>query len=128
MAHWEEKTRVEVGKVSLELPTTLVNRKGDPIDSAANMFEGEGVAVIVDQGPFADRLTSYVGLPEFREDIINVAGTSGHTIFFRSPDGSTYTVAIHLPMPQNVTVVVKSDSSVPKSVPREIIESLRPIK
>jgi hypothetical protein len=127
MTHWEEKTRIEVGKVSLELPTSLLNRKGDPIDSAANIFEGEGVMVIVDQGPFADRLTSYVGLPEYREDSIHVAGTSGHTIFFQSPDGGTYTMAIHLPMPQNVTVVIKSASSVPESVPREIIESLRPL-
>lgn len=125
MTRWDEKVRVVVGKVSLELPVALVKRQDAPLDSAAGVFEGSNVTVIVDQGPFADRLDSHAGRPEYQEEVKPVAGTSGRTIFFRSPQGGTYTVAIHLPAPKHVTVVVQADASVPEQVPRDIVESLR---
>lgn len=125
MTRWDEKVRVSVGNVSLELPTSLVKRPDIPIDSAAGVFEGSGVMVIVDQGPFANRLDSYAGHPEYQEKIKEVAGTTSRTISFQSPDRGTYTVAIHLPAPKHVTVVVQADAYVPEQVPREIIESLR---
>jgi len=89
------------------------------------VFAGSGVTVIVDQGPFADRLDSYAGSPEFREEIKDVAGTTSRAISFRSPDRGTYTVATHLPAPRHVTVVVQADASVPERVPRGVIESLQ---
>ncbi len=125
MTRWDEKVRVTVGNVSLALPTSLVKRQDTPIDSAASVFEGSGVMVIVDQGPFADPLNSYAGHPGFWEEIKDVAGTPSRMISFRSPDLSTYTVAIHLLAPKHVTVVVQADDSVPKRVPKEIVESLQ---
>lgn len=125
MTRWDEEVRVAVGNVSLELPTALVKRQDTPIDSAASVFEGSGMTVIIEQGPFADRLESQAGRPEYQEEIKNVAGTTSRTIFFRSPDHGTYTMATHLSAPKYVTVVVQADASVPEQVPREIIESLR---
>jgi hypothetical protein len=125
VTHWDEKVRVAVGNISLELPASLSRGQDTPIDSAASVFSGSGVTVIVDQGPFADRLDSYAGHPEFREEIKDVAGTTSRAIYFRSPDRGTYTVATHLPEPRQVTVVVQADASVPERVPRGVIESLR---
>ena len=125
VTRWDEKVRVSVGNVSLELPISLVKRQDTPIDSVASVFEGSGVTVIVDQGPFANRLDSYAGHPEYQEMIKDVSGTTSRTISFQSPDRGTYTVATHLAAPKHVTVVVQADASVPEQVPREIIESLR---
>jgi hypothetical protein len=122
---WDEKVRVAVGNISLELPITLVKKQDTFIDSAGSVFEGSGVIVIADQGPFADRLDSYAGHPEYQEEIKNIAGTTSRKISFRSPDGATHTVAIHLLAPKHVTLVVHADASVPREVPSEIIESLR---
>jgi hypothetical protein len=122
---WNEKIRVTVGNVGLELPSSLVKRQDTAVDSASAVFEGSGLIVIVDQGPFADRLDAYVGNPEYREEMRNIAGTTARTIFFRRPDRGTYTMAVHLTAPKLVTVVVHADKSVPEQVPGEIIESLR---
>jgi hypothetical protein len=128
VTRWDEKVQVAVGNVSLELPTYLVKKQDTPIDSAASVFEGSGVTVIIDQGPFADRLDSYAGHLEFREEIKDVAGMTSRTISFQRPDRGTYTVATHIPAPKHVTVVVQADASVPEQVPREIIKSLRLLK
>jgi len=122
---WDDKVRVTVGNVSLELPTSVVVRQDTSIDSAASVFEGSGVMVIVDQGPFADRLDSYAGYPGYREEVTEIAGMAGRTITFRSPDGGAYTLAIHISAPKQVTVVVTADDSVPEWVPRGIIASLQ---
>lgn len=125
MTSWNQKVRVAVGNVSLELPNAVPKRQDAPIDSAASVFEGGGVTVIVDQSPFADRLDSLAGLPEYREEVKNVGGTIGRMVFFHSPDRSMYTVGIHLPAPAHVTIVVQADASVPERIPREIVGSLR---
>jgi hypothetical protein len=125
VTRWDEKVRVVVGNVSLELSTSLMRREGTHIDSSANVFEGSGIIVIIDQGPFADRLDYYADRPEYQEKIKNIAGTTSRTISFRCPDRGTYTVAAHLLSPKHVTVVVQADAFVPERVPREIIESLR---
>jgi hypothetical protein len=125
MTSWNEKARVAVGNVSLELPASVVQRQDTSIDSAGGVFEGGGMMVIVDEGPFADRLDSYVGLPDFRENTKEVAGTTGREVFFRKPDRGTYTIGIHVPAPKHVTLVIHADASIPERVAEEIIDSLR---
>jgi len=125
VTRWDQKIRVAVGNVSLELPSSLVKRQDTPIDSAASVFEGSGVTVIVDQGPFADSLDSHAGHLEYQEEFKDIAGTTSRTISFRSHDRGTYTLATYLPAPTHVTVVVQADAYVPGWVLREIIESLR---
>jgi len=123
--HWDEKVRIAVGSISLELPVFLLNRQATLPSFPASVFVGSGLTVIVDQGPFADRLDSYASHPEFHEEIDEVNGTSGRTIACRSPERGTYTVATHIPAPNHVTVVVQANALVPEPVPRKIIESLR---
>jgi catechol 2,3-dioxygenase-like lactoylglutathione lyase family enzyme len=125
MTDWDETTRVTVGQVSLELPAALVQSAGAPIDSAAAVFEGGGLTVIVDQGPFADRLDAHAGRPDLREETREVAGATARTVFFRDPEHNTYTVGIHVPAPHYLTVVIQADAAVPEHVAHAIIDSVR---
>lgn len=125
MTQWDKKVRVSVGSVSLELPASVVKGQDTPVDSVASVFEGGGVRIIVDQGPFANRLDSYAGHPEYQQDSKEVDGTAARTISFRSPERGTSTVAIHVPAPKYVTVVVEAEPDVPRQVSEEIINSLR---
>lgn len=125
MKHWDEKVRIAVGNISLELPVLLLNRQATLTSCPASVFVGSGLTVIVDQGPFADRLDGYASHPEYQEGIEEVTGTPGRTIACRSHERGTYTVATHIPAPNHVTVVVQANAFVPEPVPRKIIESLR---
>ena len=124
MTPWDKKVRVALGNVSLELPALLVQKQDTSIDSAGGVFEGGGLTVIVDEGPFADRLDSYIGLPDFREERMSVAGTTARKVFFRKPDRGTYTLGVHVPAPKHVTLAVHAEASVPEAIPEAIIDSL----
>jgi hypothetical protein len=125
MTSWDDKVRVTAGSVSLELPAIVVKTQDTSIDSAGGVFEGGGLTVIVDEGPFADRLDAYVGLPDFREDTMEVAQTTARRIFFRRPDRGTYTIGIHVPAPKHVTVAIHAEASIPEHIAEAIIDSLR---
>lgn len=120
-----ENVRVTVGKISLELPASLIEGRDTAIDSAARVFEGGGLRVIVDQGPFANRLDSYIGLPDYREESRDIDGAVGRTVSFREPAQGTSTLAVHVPAPVPLTVVIEADGDVAEATPREIIDSLR---
>ncbi len=114
-----------MGAISLELPVALVDAEAAPVDSATRVFEGAGVTVIVDQGPFADRLEGDRGRPQYREETREIGDTTGRVVSFRSADDATRTLAARLVGPPGVTVVVRADASVPAHVPRDIVNSLR---
>ena len=116
-----------VGGVSLELPAVLVEGDDRALDSAAAVFEGPGLSVILDQGPFADPLETYVGRPGYEEGLREVAGSTARVVSFRTPEDGTYTVAAHVPRPKPLSVVVRADTSVPEHVPGDIIESVQPL-
>jgi len=122
---WADKALVTVGSVTLELPAVLVDARGAAIDSAAGVFEGSGLTVIVDQGPFADRLDALAGRPDYRETSARIAGKAARIVFHRGEEPGSYTVATHLPAPQSATVVVRAEASVPEPVSRAIVESLQ---
>lgn len=82
------------------------------------------MTVIVDQGPFADRLDSYVGESMYDEQIAPLAGTVGRVVRFKRPDG-TFTVAARIIEPRELTVVVQGNESVPEQVAKDVIDSLR---
>ena len=127
MTKWNEKVRVPLGIFSVELPATLVKRPGDAVDSVAAVFEGGGLSVVVDQGPFSDRLTSHVGRPDHREEAAEIAGVAARLVFFRTPADGTYTVAAHLPGPNGLTVVVSAAETIPEQIARNIVESVEPM-
>ncbi len=121
----DQAARVTVGAISLEVPATLVPSGGTPVDSVSAVFEGTGVIVIVDQGPFADRLQTAPGRPEYREAPTEVAGATGRSIYFRSPEDKTFTVATVLSAPTAVTVVVRAAETVPAEVAQRIVASVQ---
>src|SRR4051812_41485897 len=105
MTPWDDRVRVVVGSVSLELPVATVKKGETGVDSAAGVFEGGGLTVTVDQGPFVNHLDADVGRPDYREDVKDIGGTRSRTIFFRSADGQSYTTGVYVPAPKQVTVV-----------------------
>ncbi|MDX2153779.1 MAG: hypothetical protein SFV54_23755 [Bryobacteraceae bacterium] len=121
----DETVHVTVGKVGLDLPAHLFRTAGQPIDSASGHYEGPGISVHIDQGPFSGRLDSHIGRPAYREEALQVDGHPARRIFFRSPDRNTHTVALRIDSPHPVTVVVHADDSIPERVANQIIESLR---
>ena len=124
MPAWDETVQVAFGNFTVDLPAALVSQRQQAVDSPAATFEGEGLKVILDAGPFADRLESHLGRPDYREELTELGGVVGRIVSFRNPDG-TETLASHVPPPASVTVVVHADASVPQHVARQIIESLR---
>ena len=126
MTAFEPRVRVRVGAVSLELPVVLAPRQGTPVDSASAVFEGGGLMVLVDQGPFAPSLDADVGRPGFREVATEVGGSSARLVTFDDEGGASYTTALEVTAPQRITVVVRADSDVPRQVPLEIVHSVQP--
>ena len=122
-----ERTRVRVGAISVEVPAQLVTSSDAPVDSPAAVLTGDGITVIIDQGPFADRMESSIGRPDRREESTHIAGVTGRIVSFRTPEEHAYTVAAVLSEPVRVTVVVRADDSVPEAQARRIIESLQPV-
>jgi hypothetical protein len=121
---WSETVWVTVGEARLQIPAALAVASGTAIDSASAVFEGGGMTVIVDQGPFADRLESYVGESGYEEQTTPLAGTEARVIRFIRPDG-TFTVGARITKPKQLTVVVHGNDVVPEQVARDVITSLR---
>lgn len=124
MALWNEKIRITVGSVSLELPEIMVRDQKHPVDTSAGVFEAEGLTVIVDEGPFADRLDRGGGA-EYEEKIIELAGYTGRLISYLVPSESTRVTGFHTTAPQSFTVHVRAGASVPTSVVEDIFCSLK---
>jgi hypothetical protein len=122
-----EPTRVRVGAISLEVPAQLITSSDAPVDSPAAVLAGGGITVIIDQGPFADRMEGSIGRPDRREEPIHMAGIAGRIVSFRTPEEHTYTVAAVLSEPVRAAVVVRADDAVPAHQARRIIESLQPV-
>jgi hypothetical protein len=127
MTAFEPRIRVRVGAVSLELPAVLASRQGVPVDSTSAVFQGGGLTVLVDQGPFAPSLDADVGRPGFREVAAEAGGSPARLVIFDDEGGASYTTAIEVAAPRRITVVVRADSSVPRQVPLEIVQSVRPL-
>ncbi len=121
---WDDLVPVQVGGLRLQLPAALVPRDVAAFDQPAAVFEGPGVTVVVDVGPFADRLDAHVGKPAFREALVDVAGARGRRVSFRSPDAGTATTALHVDAPHPFTVAVIAEPSVPGAFAEEVLASV----
>jgi hypothetical protein len=121
---WSDRVPVQVGGLRLRLPAALV-RTGAPIDGPSAVFEGAGVTVVVDAGPFADRLEAHVGKPAFEESPVEVSGASGRRVSFDAPDTGTHTNALHVDGPRPFTVAVIAAPSVPDTVAADVLASVR---
>lgn len=113
------------GGISLELPESLIRQEGAGVDSRAALFEGDGLAVLVDQGPFADSLTTHVGRPEYAERMQTIAGVAARTLFYRAPEEGGYVMAAHLPDLNRLTVVVRARDWVTPDAAESILQGIR---
>jgi hypothetical protein len=127
MTSFEPRVRVHVGAVGLDLPAIVARQPGTPTDSASATFDGGGLTVLVDQGPFAPTLDADVGRPGFREERTDVGGSRARIVTYDEDDGS-FTTALEIAAPHRATVVVRADSSVPRQVPLEIVRSVQTLE
>jgi hypothetical protein len=125
MPKQEHTAQITVGEVTVTLPRTLTRSPDRSVDSAAAVYEGHGVTVIVDTGPFADRLDSHVGAPGYAESTQDVAGRIARHVTYTDPTDGTRTVAVHVGAPSPATVVVRTDLSVPPETAQQIIDSVQ---
>jgi hypothetical protein len=123
MTAWEDKVRVRVGRVSLEIPQSLT-KGGAGVDSEAAVFESPDLTVVVDQGPFADSLDAQGAAPGAGTETVTIAGRSAR-LLSTPAEGGRHTVAVHVPELDRLTVAVHAGDTVPRHVPREIIDSIR---
>lgn len=112
-----------IGAAALEIPEGLTPH-GRGIDSDSQYLQGEGMSVIIDQGPFANSLTSAVGSPDYEERSEEIAGFPARIVFYRNPEDGTYTVAAHIADLNRLTVVVRASESVPRQAANEVIRSI----
>ncbi|MGR7025710.1 hypothetical protein [Geodermatophilus sp. URMC 62] len=122
---WGDLVPVRVGGLWLQLPAALVPGGGRAFDGPAAVFEGPGVTVVVDVGPFADRLDGHAGKPAFHEALVDVAGARGRRVTFRTPDAGTSTSALHVDAPRPFTVAVITEPSVPDAVAAGVLASVQ---
>lgn len=122
---WNEKVRVAVGAVALDLPVALVRGRGRSVDTSAAVFGANGLVVNVDDGPFADRLDSYAGSDGCTERIAMFGGATGRFVSCRARDGRAHITAFHACTPRVFTVSTQADPAVPHSVVEDIFHSLQ---
>jgi len=84
---WNDKVRIAVGAITLDLPAVLIRAHGRSVDSASGVFGANGLVVNVDNGPFADRLDSYAGSDEYSDRIATFAGATGRLVSCRAREG-----------------------------------------
>lgn len=120
---WRNRVLVRVGGLELQVPSALV---GDTAasDEPAAVFEGPGLTVVVDVGPFADPLDAHAGKPDFQEAPVRVSGARGRRVSFRAPDTGTATDALHVGGDRPFTVAVISAPAVPAAVAAEVLASV----
>lgn len=116
--------RGTVGDVGLQLPAALQHQPGSPVDGPAAVFTGGGLTVVVDAGPFADRLDSRVGEPSFAEHTDASRGLTERRVTYRDPRTHAYTAAVHLGPARPVTVTVTADDGVPEDVVTGVLDVL----
>ena len=127
MTTFEPRIHVRVGAIDLELPAVLAPRPETAVDSASAVFEGGGLFVLVDQGPFAPSLDADVGRPGFHEASELVNGWPARLVTYND-ESATSTTALEVAGPQRVTVVIRATSDVPREVPLEIARSVQLIE
>jgi hypothetical protein len=117
--------RVRVGTVSLAVPDYLVEDPGQPIDSPSKVLTGPHMSIVIDQGPFADRLAGMVNCPGYRKEYYNLAGTNARAVFCLNEGNAGYTIASHVPELNHLTVAIRAGEMSSESTARRILESIQ---
>ena len=114
-------------RVSIRLPEEVGPTDDRAIDSTAATWSGKGISLLVDEGPFADPLTSYENRPNYRAAEETIGGRKARVVAFDQPDG-TRSVAAHFPddggEPGALTVVARGESGVAQELLNQIIRDI----
>lgn len=100
------------------------------IDSVSSAWTGDGITIVVDEGPFAADLTRHEGAQDYRLGPDTIAGLPSHTVSFTDRDGSSVAGArIQLPRTQEraptmLTITVRTDPGLGREAAIRIIESM----
>jgi len=122
--------RVNAGtRVSLCIPRNLSPSSQQPVDSAVTAWESDDLSVLVDTGPFADRLDS-PSTRAYSSEIVQ--GIPIRVVGFEDDDGATV-VAAHVPSALStvetprvpVTLMVRARPGTDPEIPFRVIRSLR---
>jgi hypothetical protein len=136
MSDWQELTLAE--GLTLTVPADLSRGPEQGVDTAVATWNGAGISVVIDQGPFADPLTTYQGRPGSRSRQETIDGRLARIVSFVEGNG-TRVVAAHFPgaragasagkgaaAGKPLTIVVRVDPAVLREeVAFDIIRSLR---
>jgi hypothetical protein len=83
--------RVRVADVEIETPVDLASEAS--VEGGTAVLSGGGLTLIVDQGPFADRLTGYEDRAGFVRRREQIGGQPAELVTFRADDGTEVAAA-----------------------------------
>lgn len=117
-------------QLRLRLPADIsASSDEQSIDSNATVWRGSGVTVLVDEGPFADTLTSYRDRPNHRVTDATINGHPARVVSFERKDGGHY-VAAHFAGAEEgggaggLTVAVETIEGVSPEIGSSILRSI----
>jgi hypothetical protein len=136
VSDWKELTLAE--GLTLTVPTDLSGGPDQGVDTEVTTWNGPGISVVIDQGPFADPLTTYGGRAGSHSRQETIGGRLARVVSFVEGNG-TRVVAAHFPgaragasagrgasAEKALTIVVRVDPAVlRREVAFDIIRSLR---
>lgn len=94
------------------------------IDSSAAAWEGDGLTIVVDEGPFSDSLAGYEDKPEYRVGSGTCVGCPARLVFFTDADG-VLVAAARIELDESImTVTVRTDPRLGPDSAMRIIQSL----
>lgn len=90
------------------------------VDSPVAVWQGDGLRLHLDRGPFADPLTGYEGRTGFGSSTERTGGRPARLVWF-DRDDRHHVVAVHL---DDATLLVEAEAAVPRDVLLAIARSL----
>ncbi|MBU2666630.1 hypothetical protein KOI35_24275 [Actinoplanes bogorensis] len=105
--------------LSMRTPVPVAPSDGQAVDSRAATFTGDGIAVVVDEGPFA------TSLDRGRREARTIAGQPAQLVSWTDPDGAqTAGVVLRMPSGDTATITVRADAVLGPDAAVRAIESL----
>ena len=115
----------------LRVPPRLSGGDDQGMDTTIATWSGPGIQILVDDGPFADPLTSYARRPNHWTSEETIDGQPARIVGF-DDDGGTRVVAAHFPgsvagsgVSDRLTILVRIEPGGDQEVARKIIRSFR---
>jgi hypothetical protein len=118
------KARLANG-VTLEVPDSVASSERVGVDSPTASYEGDDLSVVVDQGPFVDRLESNASGTRLWRNLEEIDGTVAVVVATRDADPNWTTYAAHFPEPVPLTIVVRARKDLGPEIPLSVIRSVR---